>query len=294
MAGVAAELLEAGQVVVPVRARVDGHDQPVLDGHARHLVHHVGFEDIAVLGRPLTAPCAGEEFLGVGPVQLEGQGGAHPVVCGHRAMLHEVAAAVFHRPDIPGVTCRAVTGGPDQAVDVLHPAGVRNVDVGIRPEGGDHPAAERAVRGDGGMVLQVIERIIRGGEHLDVEVGEELAWAERRLTQTRLEGIEGAVRRGFGNLLVQLEDVLEFRADPVSGRGSLEQRPRLAELAPHGPWVRVGDGSLVEPVERHAAGMDETDNIVVRGDQQRCRIGERCVLGQHGGVDVAVRGNDRE
>lgn len=110
-------------------------------------------------------------------------------------LLNEVAPTVLQRTDVSGVPCGAVASDPDQVIDVFHPVGVRDFDVGIRirPEGGDYPASEHIVGGEGGVIPQVVQRIIGGGQDHDDEVGEELAPAECRLPEYGLQRMERTV-----------------------------------------------------------------------------------------------------
>ena len=197
----APKCVERGFVVVAVGPRVDGHDQAVLHGHPRHLVHHVGFEVVAVLrGGPARAGAV-EQFRRVAGVELERCGRADAVVGGDRAVVHEVAAPVLQRGEVAGIAGGAVARCRDEPVHVRGPVGVRDVQVGVRAEGGQDAAVERGVLGDRLVAGQVVQGVVRGGEDLDVEVLEELAGTEPGLEQAGRNRIVAGIGRLGADLL---------------------------------------------------------------------------------------------
>jgi hypothetical protein len=144
---------------------------------------------------------------------------------------------------------------------------------------------------------EVVQRVVGGGEDFDVEVLEQLAWPEPRLLQLGADGVIGGVRRRGTGLLGQAENALELVAQPVAGRRSLEQWPRGAELAPDAAGLgrrSGGGGGGTQPLQRHAAGVDQAGDVVVRADQQRGGIRKRGVVFDDGCINVAVRRNDGE
>ena len=273
---------------------MDGHDQAVLHGHPRHLVHHVGFEVVAVLrGGPARAGAV-KEFRRVAGVELECRGRPDAVVGRDRAVVHEVAAPVFQGGEVAGVAGGAVARCRDEPVHIRGPGGVCDVQVGVGPESGQDASVERGVLGDRRVAGQGVQGVVRGGEDLDVEVLEQLPRPEARLLQPGGDRVVAGIGGVGADLLVEAEDALELGAEPVPGGGSFEQGPGPAELAPDGAGVRFRGVRCPQPVQRNAAGVDQPGDVVVRADQQRCRVREGGVVLDDGGVNVPVRGDDGE
>ncbi len=63
---------------------------------------------------------------------------------------------------------------------------------------------------------------------------------------------------------------------------------------PDGAGVRLGGIGAPQPVQWNAAGVDQAGDVVVRADQQRCRVRKGGVVLDDSGVNVPVRGNDGE
>ena len=108
-------------------------------------------------------------------------------------MLHEVATPVFQGGDVAGVAGGAVARCRDEPVHVRGPGGVRDVQVGVRAEGGQDAAVERGVLGDRLVAGEAVQGIVRGGQDLDVEVLEELAGTEAGLQQLGGDGVVAGI-----------------------------------------------------------------------------------------------------
>ena len=70
----------------------------------------------------------------------------------------------------------------------------------------------------------------------------------------------------------------------------------LAKQAPSPPRCVVRESPLcdTERVERDAVGMQQARHVVIRSEQQRCRISERHIVEQHLRIDVTVRADQLE
>ena len=126
-------------------------------------------------------------------VQLERGRGADAVVGGDCAVVHEVTTAVLQGGDVAGVAGGAVARCLDEPVHVGAPRRVRDVQVGVRAERGQDAAVEGRVLGDRLVAGEVVQGIIGGGQHLDVEVLEELAGTEAGLQQLGGNGVVAGI-----------------------------------------------------------------------------------------------------
>src|SRR2546421_9600814 len=102
------------------------------------------------------------------------------MVGGGGAMGAEESAAILDRAQ-KALPAAAILAG--QFPDARHAGGelvmVRVGDL-VGSQGGDHPAFP-ARGGDSLMVLETVNRMFGGGDHLDVETFEQSAWPEGRL-----------------------------------------------------------------------------------------------------------------
>ena len=95
---------------------------------------------------------------------------------------------------------------------------------------------------------------------------------------------------------VDVEDVGQLGLEPAAHRRAAVDVPVRAEQPPHLPGLRLRQAGRADPerVQPDPAGVQQPGHVVVGGDEQRGRIGERLVVEQQPGVDVAVRGDDRQ
>jgi hypothetical protein len=72
-----------------------------------------------------------------------------------------------------------------------------------------------------------------------------------------------------------------------------------AKLAPDlagrgNPALRLGQGRQAQVGERHPLGMKQAEHVVIGPHQQGNGVGIRFVSGEHRGVDVTMRRDERE
>ena len=211
-------------------------------------------------------------------------------------MRAEVRPALLHRDDPAGV--RAGVGAAHRAEPRhrVRPSRSGHLQVPVRPEGGEHAAGEAGIRGQGGVGGEVVARVVGGGQHLDAEPLEQrpgpVGVLGEPLGDLVVDRVRGLCRRPDGDV----EDLGELRLEPVPRRRTAEQGPVLAQPAPHLAGLRLGElaAAHAEVVQRDAAGVQEAGDVVVGRDEERGRIRERHVVGEHAGVDVPVRREDRQ
>ena len=107
-----AEPLEHEGVVIAERARVQLHDEPILDRHARHLEQHVCFELPLVVRRRFTLTRALEDPVGRLRREALGPGLDHRMIGGGRPHRLEEGAPFFQRSDEAAEIGDGGTGGP--------------------------------------------------------------------------------------------------------------------------------------------------------------------------------------
>ena len=151
----------------------------------------------------------------------------------------------------------------------------------------------RAVR------VERIARLIGRRQHLDVESLEQRARTELRATRAarrsgRRRAARSRRRAGPGR---RTDRAARDRTTPRSAcRGTGDSARRIAARSCAGRLStgvpsRVGIPS--DSIE-HAARVEHPEDVVIRDDQERGRLGKRRVVGQERRVDVPVRADERE
>ena len=86
------------------------------------------------------------------------------------------------------------------------------------------------------------------------------------------------------------------RLEPETHRRAAEQIPTAAQQPPNVPRRFLGERPLPDPegVERHAVGMQQPRHVVIRRHEQRRWVGERLIVEQYLGIDVAMRRDHRQ
>ena len=274
--------------MIPVHPGMDRHDQAVLDAHPRHLPEHVPAE-LALVGRiRVCGQHALEETLRVCGLHRRRVRLDHAVVGGERAVRDEMAAALLQRIEV------AVERRGSGTEEPQHPGReVRSgrVEVGVRAERRSHPSAQGTALAQPRVRGEIVQRIVGGGQHGDAELVEQRLRAEALSRQGRRDRVEGAIGGGRGELVLHAEPVAQRALEPEPRRGAGEQVPALGEEPPR--RARVDRSADAEVGEVHAVGVQQPRHVMVRRDQQGGRIGESPVLGEHRGVDVPVRRDDR-
>ena len=97
----------------------------------------------------------------------------------------------------------------------------------------------------GGMVGEIVERIVRGGEHVDPESLQQRERPVVGLSELAADLVEGRVGGVRAEWVVDAEHRGERLLDPVAGRRSREQVPVRRDRAPDLARVRRG-GSEAE------------------------------------------------
>jgi len=273
---------------------VDRHDEAVVGGHAGLLEDHVAAQGVGLLRGDRHLAGLGVEALGLLRLHRLRPHIAVGVVGGHRAVGLEEGPAVLHRGDPAGVGAGVDAADLGEGVDEAVPVDARRLEVLVRAERG------RDLTRPGGVVLeldvvrQVVARIVRGGDELDLEAVVQRARQERRRLQLLgdrvVDLVRGLGRRGD----VDPEDVGELGLEPELDRAAPVDLPVGAEEAERVAGA-VGAEVLLthaEVGERDPVGVQHPIDVVVGRDQQRGRVAERHVVGQPLGRHVPVGGDD--
>ncbi len=186
----------------------------------------------AASASPRRAPVV--EPLGLGRGQVQGARGGVAVVGGGGAGGDERGASGPQRGQVAGVRAGVLAGPVAEPVHVRRPALELHVHHVVRAERGDHPAARPApaVGGELGVLREVVQRRLGGGEDLDVEPLEQRPGPEVRLGEPGrdlvVDGVGGArAKRG-----VHPEHGAEGLLQPEPRRGAPEQVPVRGEAPP--------------------------------------------------------------
>ena len=172
-----------------------------------------------------------------------------------------------------------------------------DVDGQVRPERRADDAAPSGVA-NLPMELERVGGRIGRAEHFDLEALEERPGPELGTPQARVDSIVDAHRRRARQRLVDAEDALELVRQPGAARRAAEQIEVVREPLPD--RARIGfDRAAVEPwdaerLHRHALRVEHADDVVIRDDDQRCRVREGLVERQQLRIDVAMRADERQ
>src|SRR5690606_15256230 len=132
---VLAENLEDHRIVVAEGARVELHDEAILDAHARELDEHVRRELLLILGGRVPSYRARPEALELGLRELEGQRRRHAVIGRGRAERSEDGAPRLDRAQKASVALDVLAGELAEPRQLAPPFGRRDLEELIRPEG---------------------------------------------------------------------------------------------------------------------------------------------------------------
>jgi hypothetical protein len=143
---------------------------------------------------------------------------------------------------------------------------------------------------------QVVAGVVGRGEDRDAEALVQRARAVgpvgEPLGDLVIDDVCGLGRRTHGDA----EDLGELRLEPEPDRRPAVRGPVRAQQPPCGARVLLGQRTLADPerIDRDARRVQHPGDVVVRRDEQRCRVAERGVGEQDPGIDVPVRGDDRQ
>src|SRR3546814_17876005 len=72
----------------------------------------------------------------------------------------------------------------------------------------------------------------------------------------------------------------------------------VGEPAPNRAWVTFDRAAVgawyTQLLQRNALAVEHAEDVMIGDDQQACRIAEGGVVGEPGGIGMAVRGDDRQ
>jgi hypothetical protein len=212
------------------------------------------------------------------------------------AVLDEVTAPRLERAQVALVVTGVDAGRLAQPRHRLGPVRAGRFQIAVGAEGGDDPAVPGGVRGERAVRREVVAGVVGGGQDLDAEAPEQGAGPEGVVGEPLGDPVVDPVRAVRARTLGDAEDLGQLRLEPVPDGGAAEDGPVRAQPAPHGPRLGLRQRAAAHAQLRqgHAGGVQQPGHVVVRGDQQARRVGERCVVGQQPGVHVTVRGEDRQ
>ena len=208
------------RIVVAHRSRMDLHDEPVLEAHARHFGQHLRAEHLGVGRRGAAAADAAVERGRFALWQVGGARGRVAVVGRGAADRLEIGAAPGERGEIAVVGRDVAIGDAPELRQVLDEARKGGIDDRVGTEGGEHPAAP-AARLHLAVMAKVVERALRRGQGLDVEPLEQRARPEFRPLQAGGDVIVGPVGVPGAEALMEAED---FGEGVVEDRGLITPR----------------------------------------------------------------------
>ena len=147
------------------------------------------------------------------------------------------------------------------------------------------------------MVGQVVARVVGGGQHLDAEALEQRARPEVGSAQRARRSGRRSRRRWPRTAGRSPRRCRRARSPARTGSACRGRRPSGC-TAPARPRGRRPASSAAPPAPRSSSGtpcgVQQPDDVVVGGDQQRGRVAERDVLGDPLRRHVPVRGDDRQ
>jgi hypothetical protein len=233
VAGIRPELRGGGPMVAAAHARVQGHDQPVIAGHAGHLQQQVPAQRRRLgLGR-LPGQCGPVDPVGLGRLQRVGADVDVAVVCRDGAVGDEVASPRLQRPHEAGIVPGVEVGHLRQPGHCVPPPGLAWLQVAVGPERRDDPPGPGRVGGEGGMRGQVVAGIVGSGQHLDAEPVIQRPWPIAVLGQPVGHLVVDGIGRPDRGPQGDLEDLGQLRLQPVPYGRAAERVPVRTEQPPH-------------------------------------------------------------
>jgi hypothetical protein len=143
---------------------------------------------------------------------------------------------------------------------------------------------------------QVIARVVGGGQHLDLETFVQCPGPELRVGETAADLVIYLVG-GLGTRSNRdTEDLTQLGVQPEPHRSAAVSAPMRAKDSERIPGCLLGQRALpdTERGQLYAVRVQDPVDVMVRGDQQGCRIAERDVLGQPLRRHMSVWRDDRQ
>ena len=169
------------------------------------------------------------------------------------------------------------------------------VDDTVGPVGGDDPALPAAVP-DFGVPLQIVERALGGGDHLDVEALEKGARAESVLGQAVRDPVVMRIGVGGGERFIDAEQGLQHIVEPQTRRRATEQVIVLGKAPPDGAALGFDRCSVKarhpKVLETDALAEQHAVDVMIGNDEQPGRIGKGLVERIPAWIRMAVGTDD--
>ena len=218
------------------------------------------------------------------------------MIGGHGPVFAEIGAAGAVGVDQPGPARRVFLGQCAEIGDAFGKARLVRIGDVVRPVGGadtpDQPLGLELL-----MVGQGIEREFCGHQHFDIGLVENGERQKLRCLQRRIDRVVDLVSGVRTERFVDAEHEVQRMVDPGLGGRGVEQIIVLGEQPPG--VAALGDRLAVlarhaELVVAHALRPEHAQNVMVRRQEQRRRIGERRIVRQPLRHDMAMRADDRQ
>lgn len=248
---------------------------------------------VAVASPAQAAPVDACRF---GCLQRVGAGISMAVIGRHRAVGDEVPAPFFQRRHEAGVVADVHARCLLEPGQRTPPLRLRRLQVAVRAERRDDPAAPARVGTERAVHRQIRRGVIRRRQHGDAEPLEQRPRPVGVLGEAGRQLVEQPVSRRGGRAFGDLKDLGQLRLEPVAHRGAAKHGPVLAQEPPRLASRRLRQLTLAdaEVLEHDPVGVQEARDVVIRGHQQARWIGERRVREQDPGIDVPVRADQRK
>ena len=214
--------------------------------------------------------------------------------CTQRA---EIRPPIFERVDERPVVSYFGSSGFCECRDLRRPFRRGNSKHRIRPErGNDAPAPSRSSNSE--MVAQCVRCCVGCCKQLDVETLEETSWEELGGAEFFLNLIVDGERIVPIEFFPDIEKLVQLVLEPDAGGSSAKEIPVPREYLPYlaradstGFAVAVGNP---KGIERDALRVEHPEDVVVGNDQQGGRFRKWLIPGEHTGIDVPVRADERQ
>jgi hypothetical protein len=174
--------------VVAAAARVQLHDQAVVQAHRGHLGQHLAAEQPGLLRTEVAAHDLPEQRPRLRGGEIGGERRLVAMVGGGGPHADEEIAALAVRAQVAVPVQHVLAGELAEAPQRAGEGLVLRIDHFVRAVGGEHAAAPAAVA-DRLVVRQRVQRAFGGGDHLDIEALEQRAGAERVGLQRSGDGV---------------------------------------------------------------------------------------------------------
>ena len=287
---------DRGVVVTPC-PDMELQDQPVVHAHCRHLDQHLRTEVLSVARFVSSAVDAKEELLCVMRREICRARRGVPMIRGGGAIGDEVGTPGPERVEVPMPARRVHPGEPPKCRHIGPKVSPVRVDDIVGSKGRNHTPLPGGTA-ELGVLLQLVEGAIGGGQEFDPEPFEESTRTEVRLRQPVTDLVVDVVSRLGTKCGPDSQHLPQGMFEPEPRRCAQEEPIVPRQCTPDLPAFLLGRRTVerlhAERLEGDALTVQESKDVMIFGHQfgrgvAECRVPRQCRR-----VTVPMGAHDRQ